>query len=109
MPGGIEDVGIDAVRALNDGSVLGALVVLLILLIIWREVFYWPKQTGKLDAEIQRSHAAHDKTREALLEELRKGGEQLVLCREQMKSQQQAVDALMKLASDWSHRNRRDA
>jgi len=102
--GGLDDLAVDTVGKLNDGSVTGAVCVLLVLLIIYREAWFWPRQTGKLEAENDRCHEAHDKTRSALLDEVRKGGEMLVLVREQLKTQQQAVDSFMKLISDWNRR-----
>ncbi|CAM5659230.1 hypothetical protein MAUB1S_11482 [Mycolicibacterium aubagnense] len=100
--GGLDDLAVDTVGKFNDGSVLGALCVLLMILLVYREGFYWSKQVKKLEDEIDRSHEAHDKTRTALLEEVRKGGETLVLVREQLKTQQSAVDSLMKLVSEWT-------
>jgi hypothetical protein len=101
--GGLEDVGVEAVKTINDGSVTGALAVLLIILMVWREVFYWPKEVKKREDENDRCHAAHDQTRAALLAEVGKGGETLVLVREQlraMESHRSAVEALMRVISD---------
>lgn len=103
---GVDDLAVETIGGINDGSVLGALCVLLILLIIYREAWYWPKQVGKLDIEILRLHEAHDKTRTALLEEVRSGAQALVIVREQMKAQQASVDSLMKFATDRSQRRR---
>lgn len=107
MLGGLEDVGVEAVRTFNDGSVLGALVVLFIILFIWREVFYWPRQIKKQDDEIDRCHAAHEATRAAFLMEVRTGGETLVLVKEQLKAMEAhraAVEALMRVISDNLHK-----
>lgn len=102
--GGLDDLAVDTVGKFNDGSVLGALCVLLMLLIIYREGWFWPRQVAKLEEENDRSHEAHDKTRDALLDEVRKGGEMLVLVKEQLRAQQQAVDSFMKLATEWRSR-----
>lgn len=103
MLGGLEDVGVEAVKTINDGSVTGALAVLLIILIIWREVFYWPRQIKKQEDEVDRCHAAHENTRTAFLAEVRTGGETLVLVKEQLKameSHRAAVEALMRVIAD---------
>lgn len=102
----MDDLLVDTIGSINDGSVLSAVCVLLILTLIWREVIYWPRQIAKLEAENERSHAAHEKTRDTLLEEVRKGGEMLVLSREQMKTQQQAVDAMLRFISEWVKGNK---
>lgn len=95
----MEDVGVEALKTItSDGSILGSVVVLLILLVIYREAFYWPKEIAKRDAEITRAYSAHDATRATLLEEVRSGAETLVLVREQLKTQTMAVDKLMNLA-----------
>lgn len=87
--------------------------MLLILLLIFREGFYWPKQIKfwqteleKVEAENTRCHLAHDKTREALLEEVRSGAQTLVLVREQLKAQQVAVDSLLRLTTDIAPKRR---
>lgn len=103
MLGGLEDVGVDAVRTIYGGTVTGALCVILIILIIWREVRYWPREIASREAEIDRCHAAHEKTREAFLAEVRTGGETLVLVKEQlraMEAHRAAVEALMRVISD---------
>jgi hypothetical protein len=94
----MEDVGVEALRTLNDGSVLGAVVVILILLIVYREAFYWPKEITKRETELSRAYTAHDATRTALLEEVRSGAETLVLVREQLKAQSTAIDKMMAVA-----------
>lgn len=111
---GIDDLAVETVRTFNDGSVLGAVCVMLILLLIFREGFYWPKQIKfwqmeleKIEAENTRCHIAHDKTREALLEEVRSGGQTLVLVREQLKAQQIAVENLLRLTTEFSRRGGR--
>lgn len=113
-----DELGLDALSRLNDGTVIGAICVLLIVLIVYREVIYWPREIAKCeaklsgeivkrDAEIAQIHDAHDKTRSALLEEVRGNSEIYVMMREQMKSQATAVDQLLRLADDRQSTPRR--
>lgn len=96
----MDDFLIDTLKGVSAGNVSGALFVLLLFGFCWREIRFWPKQIEKHEAEIQRSRDAHDLTRKSLLEEVGKSGETLVLVRQQMKSQEAAIEHIGKAANE---------
>lgn len=73
-----------------DVGVVGAVCLLLIAVLAYRERFW--------QSEIRSERAAHDKTRDALLEEVRSNADTLALVRTQMQNWQSAVDTLLKVA-----------
>ena len=74
-----------------DVGVVGAVCVMLIVVLVVRERWW--------QAEIRNERAAHDKTREALLGEVRSNADTLALVRTQMQNWQSAVDTLLKFAT----------
>ncbi len=98
--GGIDELAVDTVGKFNEVGVVGSLFVLLVILIWFREFKYWPRQIEKLEAEKQRSYDAHDKTRDALLAEVRSGSETLVLVREQLKAMSATVEDFRKMVAE---------
>lgn len=72
-------------------GVIGAVCLLLIATLIYRE--------RQWESKMKDERASHDKTREALLEEVRSNSETLTLVRTQMQTWQSAVDTLLKIAA----------
>lgn len=96
----MEQIVVDTLKEIGSGNVSGAMFVLLLVLFGYREIRHWPNQISKLEGEIARSHEAHDMTRKSLLEEVRAGGETLVLVRDQMKAQEGAMNAVLKWVTE---------
>ena len=90
----LDDVAGKAFERFFDKGLTGVLCVLLILLVIYRER-YWV-------GEIKGERTAHDKTRDALLAEVRSNADTLSLVRTQLQNWQAAVDTLLKVRKDAS-------
>lgn len=87
-------------KSFLDVGVVGALCLLLMGVLVARER-YWQKRetslTAAFTADLRAERAAHDKTRDALLDEVRSNGDTIALVRSQMQSQKDAFDTLIKL------------
>jgi hypothetical protein len=94
------DVALAPWEKIANGSVLGALCLLLMGVIIVRERWWQAREkdiTATFTADLRSERAAHDKTRDALLDEVRSNGETIALVRGQLQSQKEAFDTLIML------------
>ena len=86
-----------------NGSVIGALCLLLMVVIIIRERWWQAREreiAATFTADLKAERAAHDKTRDALLGEVRSNGDTIALVRGQMQSQKEAFDTLIMLRKE---------
>ena len=84
-----EEVILDSASRILDVGVIGAVCLLLMAVVIVRER-YW-------QSEMATERQAHAETRSALLDEVRSNGETVALMRQQMQSQNQAFETLMRM------------
>jgi hypothetical protein len=86
-----------------NGSVIGALCLLLMVVIIVRERWWQAREkdlTATFTADLKAERASHDKTRDALLDEVRSNGDTIALVRGQLQSQKEAFDTLIMLRKE---------
>ena len=85
------DAILNSYSRILDVGVVGAVCLLLIAVLVVRERWW--------QSEIKNERAAHDKTREALLTEVRSNADTVALVSRQMQNWQSAFDTLMKFVS----------
>ena len=97
----LEDVTSTGLTKLFDNGVLGVVLVLVIVAFAYRER-YWQRREERAETkfaeDIKAERASHDKTRDALVDEVRSNERALALVQGQMTNFQAAVDALLKMA-----------
>ena len=97
------DIALEPWARIANGSVIGALCLLLMVVIIIRERWWQAREkdlTANFTADLRAERAAHDKTRDALLDEVRSNGDTIALVRGQMQSQKEAFDTLIMLRKE---------
>ena len=90
-------------KTILDVGVVGAICLLLMALLVYRERYWQGREKVLTDGyklEIASERGAHDKTREALLEEVRSNGDTIALVRQQMQTQQAAFETLMRMRKE---------
>lgn len=94
----MQDVAVDSLEKILNVGVIGALCIILMVIIVYREK-YWQDREKTLQeksaTEIKDERANHDKTRSMFIEEVRSNAETLMVVREQLKQQQTTFDAML--------------
>lgn len=105
------EVVLNSANRIIDVGVVGAVCLLLMATLAYRERFHqtkddardkaWNAQfealSNKYAAELKEERAKHDTTRDALLEEVRSNAKTIELVTRQMSTQQAAFETLMKV------------
>lgn len=94
------DIVTDASKSILDVGVVGAICLLLMIVLVFRERWWQSREqkvTDTFTAELKTERAAHDKTRETLLAEVRSNGEATAEFHTEMRSQREIFNTLIGL------------